>query len=247
MKKRLKMTDLERTTGVGREAIRYYIREGLLPEPERPGRNVAWYDESFIERIQLIKRLQQERFLPLSVIKGIVGAAAVPSPVEVQTLLALDGKLAPVSGSRAPEPLTRLAKRIGLPAAEIRELAAVGAIDVDTHAGSQSLDGRSVAIVEEWAAIRRAGFSADLGFVAADAKLYVEMIQWLVRQELRLFSSRVAGKVDGDSARDMAQRGIDRIGRLLVLLRERILLRFVAEGNVPDSANEPRKGKAVGE
>ena len=46
--KRLKMRDLERATGVGREAIRYYIREGLLPEPERTARNVAWYDESFV-------------------------------------------------------------------------------------------------------------------------------------------------------------------------------------------------------
>ena len=47
----MKMQDLERATGVGRETIRFYIREGLLPQPERPNRNVAWYDESFVERI----------------------------------------------------------------------------------------------------------------------------------------------------------------------------------------------------
>ena len=64
----LKMKDLERATGVGRETIRFYIREGLLPEPARPGRNVAWYDGAFIERIQLIKELQQKRFLPLHAI-----------------------------------------------------------------------------------------------------------------------------------------------------------------------------------
>ena len=29
----VKMKDLERATGVSRETIRYYIREGLLPEP----------------------------------------------------------------------------------------------------------------------------------------------------------------------------------------------------------------------
>ena len=62
--------------GVGRETIRFYIREGLLPEPERPGRNVAWYDESFVERIALIKELQQKRFLPLQVIKAIVAGDA---------------------------------------------------------------------------------------------------------------------------------------------------------------------------
>ena len=70
-----KMKDLERASGVGRETIRFYIREGLLPEPERPGRNVAWYDPSFVERLALIKELQRKRFLPLHAIKAIVGGS----------------------------------------------------------------------------------------------------------------------------------------------------------------------------
>lgn len=245
MKKRLKMKDLERTTGIGREAIRFYIREGLLPEPERPGRNVAWYDESFIERIQLIKKLQHERFLPLSVIKGVLGGAAEPSAAEVDTVRALDGRLEPRSGAHSPQALTALAKRLGLPAAEIRELAAVGVIDLETRGGRQWLDGRSVAIVEEWAAIRRAGFTRDRGFGPADAKLYVEMVQWLARQELRLFSSRVTGKVDPEAAREMAEQGIDGVGRFLVLLRERIMLRYIAEGNIEEATGGP--GAAIGE
>lgn len=250
MSKRLKMKDLERATGIGRETIRFYIREGLLPEPQRPGRNVAWYDESFVERILLIKRLQQERFLPLSVIKGVVGDTSLPSAAEVQTLLALDGKLAPAAGSgstRAPEKLSLVAKRVSLPAAEVRELASVGAIEIDTRAGAQWLDGRSVTIVEEWAAIRRAGYTNERGFGPQDAKLYVEMVQWLARQELRLFSSRVAGNVDPETARDMAQRGIDGLSRFLVLLRESTILRYIAEGNIPDSAHDPRSEAAVGE
>ena len=31
----LKMKDLEAQTGVSREAIHFYLREGLLPEPQR--------------------------------------------------------------------------------------------------------------------------------------------------------------------------------------------------------------------
>ncbi|MBM4245501.1 MAG: MerR family transcriptional regulator [Deltaproteobacteria bacterium] len=89
------MKDLERATGVSRETIRYYIREGLLPEPERPGRNVAWYDASFVEHILLIKRLQGERFLPLSVIKGIVGDPRELTEMEERALHALDGHIAP--------------------------------------------------------------------------------------------------------------------------------------------------------
>ena len=34
----MKMKELETRTGVGREAIRFYIREGLLPDPEKPQR-----------------------------------------------------------------------------------------------------------------------------------------------------------------------------------------------------------------
>lgn len=250
MKKRLKMKDLERLTAVGREAIRFYIREGLLPEPERPSRNVAWYDESFVERILLIKRLQQERFLPLSVIKGILGDATRPSADEVETLLALDGKLsAGVSGDvgRGCEKLSAAGKRVGLTVTEIRQLAGVGAVEIITRNGAQWLKGRSIAIVEEWAKIRKAGFTRELGFEPEDAKLYVEMVQWLARQELRIFTSRVAGKAEPEAARHMAQAGIEGLSRVIVLLREAALLRFISEGNLPDQIPDPREPKAVGE
>src|SRR5205809_7856653 len=89
IERRMKMKDLERATGVGRESIRFYIHEGLLPEPVRPSRNVAWYDESFVDRIALIKELQQKRFLPLHVIKAIVANDTTPSRDEVRVLLEL--------------------------------------------------------------------------------------------------------------------------------------------------------------
>ena len=41
MMQRLKMKDLEEVTGVGRETIRFYIRQGLLPEPDRPKKMVV--------------------------------------------------------------------------------------------------------------------------------------------------------------------------------------------------------------
>src|SRR5215831_8358856 len=114
--RRLRMRDLEKATGVGRETIRFYIREGLLPEPERPGRNVALYDPSVVARVHLIKELQQKRFLPLHVIRSMLGVEAAPSRDEVQTLLELDGKLFPaVEGAPpgAPERLSVLARRSG--------------------------------------------------------------------------------------------------------------------------------------
>ncbi|WP_456430586.1 MerR family transcriptional regulator [Nitratifractor sp.] len=54
----LKMRDLVRLTGVPKSTILYYIKEGLLPEPEKPKPNVHLYDERFVERIAFIRYLQ---------------------------------------------------------------------------------------------------------------------------------------------------------------------------------------------
>ena len=38
----------------------------------RTSRNMAYYPPQFVERIQLIKRLQEERFMPLRVISEVI-------------------------------------------------------------------------------------------------------------------------------------------------------------------------------
>jgi DNA-binding transcriptional MerR regulator len=237
---RLKMKDLERATGVGREAIRFYIREGLLPEPLRPARNVAWYDESFVERIRLIKRLQSERFLPLEMIKGLVGVPEVPSAQEVDTLLALDGKLSPASERVSPEPETpaHLAERVGLPAIELRELARLGAIEITTRNGRQQIEGRSVEIVELWARMRTSGFSDALGFGPENMTLPVQTVEWLAQEQLRLFTRQVTGRVDPEESRRLAEVGLDCVPRLVALLHESALLRLIARGNLPAASEE---------
>jgi DNA-binding transcriptional MerR regulator len=55
----LKMKDLVKLTDTPKSTILYYIKEGLLPEPEKPKPNVHLYDESFVERIKFIKYLQK--------------------------------------------------------------------------------------------------------------------------------------------------------------------------------------------
>ena len=68
----MRMRELEQRTGVGRETIRFYIREGLLPEPDRASRNSASYSDDHVTRLRAIKRLQEERFLPLAVIRTLL-------------------------------------------------------------------------------------------------------------------------------------------------------------------------------
>lgn len=244
--RRLKMKDLERATGVGRESIRFYIREGLLPEPDRPGRNVAYYDESFVERVRFIKELQQKRYLPLQVIKAIVAGEAAPSASEVETLLALNGKLFPqLEGARAatPEMVCALAARTGLPVREIEELGAVEVVRIVERDGERWIEGAEVRLIELWARLRQAGVSAELGFEPSQARLYVDMVRWLAREELRLFSKYVGGKVPLDQAARMAEEGIEVINQVIGVLRRQTLLRYVGEGNVPTDARGSSKAR----
>ena len=56
-------------TGVPPGTIRYYINEELLPKPLKTHRNMAYYDQSYVGRIKLIRELQEKRYLPLSIIR----------------------------------------------------------------------------------------------------------------------------------------------------------------------------------
>jgi len=68
----LKIRELVQRTRVSKETVHYYIREGLLPKPRKQGKNIAEYDDSYVERIRFIKELQDRYFFPLAVIKNIL-------------------------------------------------------------------------------------------------------------------------------------------------------------------------------
>jgi DNA-binding transcriptional MerR regulator len=53
----LRMGELAEASGVPAPTIKHYLREGLLPEPVKTSRNMAYYPPEFVDRIKLIKRL----------------------------------------------------------------------------------------------------------------------------------------------------------------------------------------------
>jgi len=77
------INQLARLANVSVRTIRYYIKEGLLPSPEIRGR-YSYYDESYLLRIRLIKRLQ-DAFLPLKEIRLQMEALDI---AEIKNLLA---------------------------------------------------------------------------------------------------------------------------------------------------------------
>src|ERR687895_2101925 len=68
----LRISELAERADVPVATVRHYLREGLLPEPVKTSRNMAYYPPEFAERIRLIKQLQEERFMPLKVIRELL-------------------------------------------------------------------------------------------------------------------------------------------------------------------------------
>ena len=110
----LKMSELAERSGVSPATIKHYLREGLLGDDERivrTSRNMAWYPPDMVERLRTIKRLQEERYLPLRVIREILGTGErVPRreaekrlPPRVLDRLAEIGVLSPDARGYGPE------------------------------------------------------------------------------------------------------------------------------------------------
>lgn len=84
----LRISDLERISGVSRSTIHYYLREGLLSPPRRTGKTMAYYDAGHIAELRRIRELQEEGY-PIALIremkkgskawKGPEGGEAAPS------------------------------------------------------------------------------------------------------------------------------------------------------------------------
>ena len=68
----MKISELAQRTGVAKQTIHHYIREGVLRKPRKTGKNTADYNESYVRQIKIIKALQDNYYLPLSVIKKIL-------------------------------------------------------------------------------------------------------------------------------------------------------------------------------
>ena len=76
----MKIRELVKRTGVPKETIHFYIREGLLRKPRKSSVNSAEYNESYVDQIQLIKNLRDNFYLPIPQIKKIVKDFRKQSP-----------------------------------------------------------------------------------------------------------------------------------------------------------------------
>ena len=229
----MKISKLSELTGVARDAIHFYIRQGLLPKPIKNKKNMAYYDESYVERIKLIKEFQTKRFLPLHVIKQILTESEGNIGVdEIKTILELDGKLfqnMDASPHFKSLTLEELVSRSGLSVEEIEKLKALGVLVPEEGSGKEAFGEDDIRIVEIWSKLRQTGFTEERGFSIDLIAIYRDLIDVLVRKEMQIFATRLTGKTSDDEALRLAETGVQLLNTLIGLLRKQSIVRIIRE------------------
>jgi DNA-binding transcriptional MerR regulator len=193
----LRMRELAEASGVPVPTIKHYLREGLLPEPVKTSRNMAYYPPEFVDRIKLIKRLQEERYLPLKAIKDV-----------------LDTR------ERSRTSAAEVRKRYGVPKEVLDRLAELEVLTPNSRGYSPS----DVTIIEAISRFRAGGYDEQIGFTVYDTLRYKAALEELVRQEVDVVMERLAGEVSTDRVVEMLEAGAEPLKDLIGALHTKLMV-----------------------
>lgn len=185
----MRIDELARRAGVPTRTIRYYTQQDLLPPPDLRGR-IGYYSETHLERLKLIKELQEKRFLPLAVIRSVL--RRLEAGVDLEAMLApLDLVFAPAWDTDARRTYTR------------SELAREAGVDEDIVDAAEEMGflfprgkGRDrrytqddllmLDVARDWVDLR---IPRELG------RLYRESMEEISKQQVRAFNDCVVAEV----------------------------------------------------
>jgi DNA-binding transcriptional MerR regulator len=192
---RLRMKDLCNETGLSRQAIHFYIQAGLLPEGDKSGKNMAWYGPAHVERLRLIRRLQEERLLPLKTIRALLDGNTDELPEAQRNLLAEVSSQLPAgfAGTPARDLLVSDAlARYDITADELERMIELGLVTTRAAGKHRELVGDAARMLDLWTQFRASGFTRELGFVVDDVAPFMTAARDLVTHEAQLLLSRLS-------------------------------------------------------
>jgi len=218
----LKMGELAERSGVSAGTIKHYLREGLLGDGQeivRTSRNMAYYPEEFVERVRLIKRLQEDRFMPLRVIRSMLNS----DPEHALAIIELEDRIlerATVVVDAGRVSAQEVRERYDIPANVLRRLAELGIL-TPTRRGYDAEDIKIIAAISRF---RAGGYDEALGFTVYDTLRYREALEPLVAEEVRALLDRLAGEVDVERAAEIIGAGAEPLRELIGAMHSKLLL-----------------------
>jgi DNA-binding transcriptional MerR regulator len=214
----LRMRELAEASGVPAPTIKHYLREGLLPEPVKTSRNMAYYPPEFVDRIKLIKRLQEERFLPLKAIKNVLAE----DPDRAAAMLELGDQILDraLAGERSRTSAAEVRKRYGVPKEVLDRLAELEVLTPNSRGYSPS----DVKIIEAISRFRAGGYDEQIGFTVYDTLRYKDALEELARKEVDVVMERLAGEVPPERVVEMLEAGAQPLKDLIAALHTKLMV-----------------------
>ena len=167
----LRMGELAEASGVPAPTIKHYLREGLLPEPVKTSRNMAYYPPEFVDRIKLIKQLQEERFMPLRAIKSVLDE----DPERARALVELEDRILDraLAGERTRTSAAEARERYGVPKEVLDRLEELEVLSPNSRGYSPS----DMKIIEAISRFRAGGYDEEIGFTVYDTLRYKSALE----------------------------------------------------------------------
>jgi DNA-binding transcriptional MerR regulator len=218
----LKISELAERSGVSAGTIKHYLREGLLGSDEevvRTSRNMAYYPVDFVERVRLIKRLQEERFMPLRVIRELMSE----DPDRAARMIELEDRIIERAiEARETGRISRAKVRetYDIPQNVLTRLEELGVLTPN----ARGYDADDVAIIEAISRFRAGGYEEAIGFTVYDTLRYREALEPLVEEEVHVLLDRLAGKVEVERAVEIISSGTEPLRDLIGAMHSKLLL-----------------------
>ena len=194
----MKISDLTKRTGVTKETIHHYIREGLLRKPRKRGKKTADYGEVYVRQVRLIKEMRDNYFLPLPIIKKILKEHKKQTPSEQSSFQLQSEYLRPIERFFPSEIVGKDAfqEATGLGRYWLDNMEAWGIISSSVRDGEPVYSHENVIIGRLLVDMDRLGFGPRDGYDPKGLKPISDFIQSYLTVSTREYLERNAEKLN---------------------------------------------------
>lgn len=208
-------------TGVSRETIHFYLTEGLLPEPNKKTKNMSWYSQEHIERLNLIKELQEKQFLPLKVIKAILTNAEDFNFTPDQKKLIHYMQNDFLEKQEKCISINEIVRDQNISLDEINKMKSIGYID-----NTKYLTNEDLKLIELWITLKEMGITEDLGFPLSNLDFFIDISEIIFNQEFSIFSENLSN-LTNEQITNIVQNSIPVINNIISVLHQKRVHKFI--------------------
>ncbi|MEK7433745.1 MAG: MerR family transcriptional regulator [Cyanobacteriota bacterium] len=222
-----KMKDLIDKTGINRETIHFYLTEGLLPPAKKTSKNMSWYSKEHIDRLNIIKNLQENQFLPLKAIKSILNNSSDYDFTEEQRKLISELKLKIVDSSQSINvSIDELIDKKNIAEKDIEKLVNVGFINKDEKKNTLTLEDYN--LLDNWLKLKELDSNNTFNFAPEDLKIFIDTVEIIFNNEVSLLKNKL-NILTLNETKTIIEKAVPLVNNIISILHNKKINQFLTK------------------